>query len=451
MECAEALAYMHSYMYTHVIHGDIKPDNILLDDSICAKLSDFGISRLINTDSSVYTEHVIGSRGYMDPLFVRDGCLTVKSDVYSFGVVLLELITRKKPTTEDGKAGIVYLFTDALLKGPRGVRELFDVEISNQNNMKTLEGVAKLAGECLRMERDKRPEMIGMAERLRMLRKTLLQGQQQVDLFSWLRKSKSAPAAMASTTTISPSDVPTVTPTSSMTSSSQCRRFSHIKMKAATRNFDESLLVGEGEFGRVYRGEIDGGATMVAIKRLWSIQKKIKCLFYPPDDGGCEFRTIMEKRSKLCHRHIVPLIGYCNDNDQMMLVYKYMARGSLREQLFNTQKPPLTWIQRLEICIGAARGLDYLHRGADHDAIIHRNVKLSNILLDEEWDALISDNLETDTSEVFIGAMSPALLYMLPAGIASEQMSITSVLCYLRFFVVVLISTAAFLGNNSTW
>ncbi|KAK3151775.1 hypothetical protein QOZ80_3AG0250380 [Eleusine coracana subsp. coracana] len=121
----------------------------------------------------------------------------------------------------------------------------------------------------------------------------------------------------------------------------------------------------------------------------------------------------MEKRSKLCHRHIVPLIGYCNDNDQTMLVYKYMARGSLREQLFNTQKPPLTWIQRLEICIGAARGLDYLHRGADHDAIIHRNVKLSNILLDEEWDALISDNLETDTSEVFIGSNEPgAPLYV---------------------------------------
>uniref|UniRef100_A0A0A9AU19 Serine-threonine/tyrosine-protein kinase catalytic domain-containing protein n=1 Tax=Arundo donax TaxID=35708 RepID=A0A0A9AU19_ARUDO len=65
----------------------------------------------------------------MDPLFARDGCLTVKSDVYSFGVVLVELITRKKATTEDGEVSIVYLFTEALARGMRRVREMFDAEI----------------------------------------------------------------------------------------------------------------------------------------------------------------------------------------------------------------------------------------------------------------------------------------------------------------------------------
>ncbi|TVU46803.1 hypothetical protein EJB05_06366, partial [Eragrostis curvula] len=151
-ECAGALVYMHSYMYTQVIHGDVKPANILLDGSFNAKLSDFGISRLVNTDRTLYTENLKGSIGYMDPLFALDGCLTVKSDVYSFGVVLVELITRKKATTDAGKANIFYLCTDGLSRGVKSVRDMFDAEIASQNNMKILEGVAKLAGECLRME-----------------------------------------------------------------------------------------------------------------------------------------------------------------------------------------------------------------------------------------------------------------------------------------------------------
>ncbi|VAI25100.1 unnamed protein product [Triticum turgidum subsp. durum] len=143
------------------------------------------------------------------------------------------------------------------------------------------------------------------------------------------------------------------------------------ELKAATDNFHDRNLIGVGGFGNVYKGALADG-TPVAVKRAMRASKQ----------GLPEFHTEIVVLSGIRHRHLVSLIGYCNEQAEMILVYEYMEKGTLRGHLYggSDDEPPLSWKQRLEICIGAARGLHYLHSGYSEN-IIHRDVKSTNILL----------------------------------------------------------------------
>ncbi|GKU97405.1 hypothetical protein SLEP1_g59941 [Rubroshorea leprosula] len=157
-----------------------------------------------------------------------------------------------------------------------------------------------------------------------------------------------------------------------------CRQFSLAELQAATNNFDDDLKIATRYFGPVYKGFIDGGSLVVTVKR-WrsSVGREVE-----------DFRNEVKLISQLCHQNLVSLLGFCDEKREMILVYEHMSRGGLDSHLFGNAGP-LPWKRRLEICIGVARGLHYLHTGAKY-AIVHRHVKPRNIRLNENWDAKLS-------------------------------------------------------------
>ncbi|KAL8150034.1 putative serine/threonine-protein kinase PBL21 [Apium graveolens] len=157
--------------------------------------------------------------------------------------------------------------------------------------------------------------------------------------------------------------------------------FKYSELVAATQNFREDNLVGEGGFGGVYKGLLNSG-QVVAIKKL--DQNGLQ--------GHQEFVVEVLMLSLLHHPNLVTLVGYCTDKNQRLLVYKYMPMGSLEDHLFDVKldKEPLKWSTRLKIAVGAARGLEYLHLKAN-PPVIYRDLKSSNILLDRDFNAKLSD------------------------------------------------------------
>lgn len=156
-------------------------------------------------------------------------------------------------------------------------------------------------------------------------------------------------------------------------------RFPFVAIQEATDNFSESLVIGIGGFGKVYKGVLTDGRD-VAVKRGISQSKQ----------GLAEFKTEIEMLSQFRHRHLVSMIGYCYEKNEMIIIYEYMENGTLKDRLYGSDLPSLSWKQRLEICIGSAKGLHYLHTGSTKP-IIHRDVKSANILLDDNLMAKVAD------------------------------------------------------------
>ncbi|XP_022776134.1 protein NSP-INTERACTING KINASE 3-like isoform X2 [Durio zibethinus] len=160
------------------------------------------------------------------------------------------------------------------------------------------------------------------------------------------------------------------------------KRYSFKELRAATDHFNSKNILGRGGFGIVYKGCLNDG-SLVAVKRLKD---------YNIAGGEIQFQTEVETISLAVHRNLLRLSGFCTTENERLLVYPYMPNGSVASRLRDHVhgRPALDWARRKRIALGTARGLVYLHEQCD-PKIIHRDVKAANILLDEDFEAVVGD------------------------------------------------------------
>ncbi|GMH24626.1 hypothetical protein Nepgr_026469 [Nepenthes gracilis] len=191
--------------------------------------------------------------------------------------------------------------------------------------------------------------------------------------------------------------------------------FSYEELAAATDGFAQSNMLGQGGFGFVHKGVLPNGKE-VAVKSLKS----------GSGQGEREFRAEVEIISRVHHRHLVSLVGYCIAGGQRMLVYEFVPNNNLEYHLHKRGDPPLDFSTRLQIALGSAKGLAYLHEDC-HPRIIHRDIKASNILLDYHFEAKVADfglaKLTSDTNTHVSTRVMGTFGYLAPEYASSGKLT----------------------------
>ncbi|KAH7518545.1 hypothetical protein FEM48_Zijuj09G0182900 [Ziziphus jujuba var. spinosa] len=442
---ARGLAYLHDRCGPKIIHRDVKAANILLDEEFEAVVGDFGLAKFMDYKDTHVTTTVSGTIGHIAPECVSTGKSSEKTDVFGYGVMLLELITGQRAfdlaqrvndddvmllgwlvgqadiagmrnsncifqfsleylkcwsklhliedplswkaiTTAANDNGVVVkmCFTTCIIFKVKGLLKdqrmetLVDSDLQGNYNDDEVEQLIQVALLCTQGSPMKRPKM---SEVVRMLKGDGLaerwkEWQEEEKFLLDLKNHNHHPTSnwivADSCTVFAAEEYPVYL--------QQLKRFSLRELQVATDGLSDQNILGMGGFGTVYKGRLADG-SLVAVKRLkkehsWVLQ----------------FQTEIEMSSVAVHRNLLRLRGFCMTPTERLLVYPYMANGSLASCLRerHESQPPLDWQIRQRIALGAARGLAYLHDHCD-PKIIHRDVKATNILLDEEFEAVVGD------------------------------------------------------------
>ncbi|GJU65028.1 kinase-like domain, phloem protein 2-like protein [Tanacetum coccineum] len=365
LDIAHGLNYIHNntdHGKQKMIHRDIKSDNILLGDNWKAKIADFGLSKFHPADQSAstfYTSMIAGTYVYLDPEYQKDGKLSKKSDIYSFGVVLLEILTGRlaydSVYTKVNEKGIAPIARDHYKT--RTIMEIVDHKIKEETdehvftlskgpNKESLDIFLEIAFRCVAESQAQRPTI--------------------EILINELKKALDSQENHKDNLKLSLEDI-----------------------KSATKDFSQDNIIGHGDSGNVYKGATHNthGDNIIAAKRLdkKSGQRDAEVL---TEVAAAKFMAELDILMGYKHLNVIGLVGYCDEEDEKIVVYEYASRGSLDNYLSDDS---LTWVMRLKICIDIAIGLEFLHGSISSPGmVIHRDISSSNILLFDDWKAKIT-------------------------------------------------------------
>ncbi|GJS18527.1 protein kinase, ATP binding site-containing protein [Tanacetum coccineum] len=355
---AKGLRYLHSRFgeFQRVIHGDFSSKKILLYDNLEAKICGFCESFLFpGYRNNPVNLGAVGNEYYRDPVYRESYIRNKESDVYSYGVVLFEILTgmlanELKCIGDEEPLNLVALvrryYSDQLDK-------LLDPRIREETDARSLYTFKEVAYKCISFNVKERPSCNKIIKRL--------------EEALYIQNHGPASANTGRYKKLEDSLIP----------------LEDINMAIGVKG--QETRIGEGGFGVVYKGQPS--------ERWQNRTVAIKCLRPQSYQGENEFRNELNIIFSFNHENIILFIGYCDESNEKIIVYEYASNGSLDSHINDkNRRRCLTWEHRLKICLGAARGLDYLHSGLGEDnKVIHRDVKSANILLDHNLVAKICD------------------------------------------------------------
>ncbi|KAL4583915.1 hypothetical protein LXL04_008501 [Taraxacum kok-saghyz] len=390
---ARGLNHLHNGVEGHtVIHHHICSRSIILDKIRWqSKIARLSYSILDHEMHHTIDQGIVGKTAYIDPTFLQTGIVTKESDIYSFGVVLFEVLCGRlayelKENEEQ------YLGPLATLHYEAGkLDEIIDPLLRIQMGPDSLEAFSDIAYQCMEKRQSYRPNMTQVVQKL----EQVLRVQDEFEKALALKVAQDMKRKQDHLDCY------------------KVKNLEHMKIpleqiKLATRDFHDDFLIGRGGYGKVYKADLFHfdeqkhvkenrfqGAPMIELSCFERRKSTVAVKRLDPayGQGTTEFLQEISVLPYFKHENLVPLLGFCDEGHERILISEYASNGSLDKYVCSTDvRNNYTWAQCLQICLDAAHGLEYLHDGVgENHRIIHRDIKSANILLDKNHVGKISD------------------------------------------------------------